>query len=53
MAAKLQPHVVAPELMKSWMGVSMAVATSLEPSLIELVKIRASQINGCAPALAA
>ena len=34
--------------MKSWMATSMAVAASLETSLIGLVKIRASQINGCA-----
>lgn len=48
MTAKLDPYAVAPHLMKSWMGASMAIAASLEPSLIELVKIRASQINGCA-----
>lgn len=48
MTAKLNPYAVAPQLMKSWMGASTAVAASLEPSLIELVKIRASQINGCA-----
>jgi AhpD family alkylhydroperoxidase len=38
----------APSLMKSWFGTSAAVNSSLEPSLTELVKIRASQINGCA-----
>ncbi|MBL0374532.1 carboxymuconolactone decarboxylase family protein [Rhizobium sp. KVB221] len=48
MTAKLDPFAAAPALMKSWMGTSMAAAASLEPSLIELVKIRASQINGCA-----
>ncbi|PTD15852.1 carboxymuconolactone decarboxylase family protein [Sphingomonas fennica] len=48
MTAKLNPYAVAPQLMKNWMGTSMAVAASLESSLIELVKIRASQINGCA-----
>ncbi|HET6605742.1 MAG TPA: carboxymuconolactone decarboxylase family protein [Rhodopila sp.] len=48
MTAKLNPLAVAPLLMKSWLGISMTVAASLEPSLIELVKIRASQINGCA-----
>ena len=48
MTAKLDPYAVAPQLIKSWMGVSVAVAASLEPSLIELVKIRSSQINGCA-----
>lgn len=45
---KLNPYAAAPQLMKSWTGLSMTVAASLEPSLIELVKIRASQINGCA-----
>jgi AhpD family alkylhydroperoxidase len=38
----------APSLMKSWFGTSATVNSSLEPSLTELVKIRASQINGCA-----
>ncbi|MEZ2131380.1 MULTISPECIES: carboxymuconolactone decarboxylase family protein [unclassified Sinorhizobium] len=48
MSAKLDPFAAAPSLMKKWMSTSMEVASSLEPSLIELVKIRASQINGCA-----
>jgi len=48
MTAKLNPFAAAPQLMKSWMGVSTQVADSLEHSLIELVKIRASQINACA-----
>ncbi|AHE56906.1 carboxymuconolactone decarboxylase family protein [Sphingomonas sanxanigenens] len=48
MTAKLDPYAAAPALMKSWMGTAIAVAASLESSLIELVKIRASQINGCA-----
>jgi AhpD family alkylhydroperoxidase len=51
MTAKLEPFAVAPELMKSWMSTSTAAAASLEASLIELVKIRASQINGCANCL--
>jgi AhpD family alkylhydroperoxidase len=38
----------APELMKKWTATSVAVASSLEPGLIGLVEIRASQINGCA-----
>jgi AhpD family alkylhydroperoxidase len=37
-----------PELMKKWAATSVAAASSLEPSLIRLVEIRASQINGCA-----
>ncbi len=38
----------APELMKKWTATSLAVASSLEPTLVGLVEIRASQINGCA-----
>jgi AhpD family alkylhydroperoxidase len=38
----------APDLMKKWMGTSLAAASSLEASLIRLVEIRSSQINGCA-----
>jgi AhpD family alkylhydroperoxidase len=41
----------APELMKKWTATSLAVASSLEPSLVNLVEIRASQINGCANCL--
>ncbi|MBW6421237.1 carboxymuconolactone decarboxylase family protein [Rhizobium sp. XQZ8] len=46
--AKIDIFSAAPTLMKKWMGVSVDVAASLEPSLIELVKIRSSQINECA-----
>ncbi len=42
------PFAAAPHLMKQWMGLSLAVQDSLEPSLIELVKIRSSILNGCA-----
>ncbi len=38
----------APDLMKKWTATSNAVASSLEPALVGLVEIRASQINGCA-----
>ena len=48
MTAKLDPFAASPTLMKQWMAVSMAAEKGLEPSLIELVKIRASQINQCA-----
>jgi AhpD family alkylhydroperoxidase len=34
--------------MKTWTGTSVAIASSLEPALVRLVEIRASQINGCA-----
>jgi AhpD family alkylhydroperoxidase len=42
------PFAAAAPLMKQWMGTSLAVQESLDPGLAELVKIRASQINGCA-----
>jgi AhpD family alkylhydroperoxidase len=51
MTAKLDPFAVAPSLMKSWMGTSLAIHSSLEASLVGLVEIRASQINGCANCL--
>ncbi|HWV51427.1 carboxymuconolactone decarboxylase family protein [Pseudorhodoplanes sp.] len=48
MTAKLDPFAAAPDLVKKWLGLSLAVASSLEQSLVHLVEIRASQINGCA-----
>lgn len=49
----MQPRIdyfaAAPEVMKAMLALEKAVVTSgLEKSLIELVKTRASQINGCA-----
>jgi AhpD family alkylhydroperoxidase len=51
MTPKLNPFAAAPELMKKWQGTSLAIAGSLETSLVHLVEIRASQINGCANCL--
>ena len=48
MTAKLDLFAAAPSLMKNWFTTSVAINSSLDPSLTELVKIRASQINGCA-----
>ncbi|MBT2187940.1 carboxymuconolactone decarboxylase family protein [Sphingobium nicotianae] len=48
MTAKLDPYAASPSLMKQWTAVSMAVEKGLEPDLVELVKIRSSQINQCA-----
>lgn len=49
MQARLDPWQVAPELMNAVLGMEKAAANSgLEQSLYELVKTRASQINGCA-----
>ena len=39
----------APEALRAMYGLERAIRTSgLEPNLLELVKMRASQINGCA-----
>ena len=50
MTAKIDLFAAAPSLMKEWQrtSVALAAAASLEPSINELVKLRASQINGCA-----
>jgi len=45
---KVDPMTAAPALMKTWLRTSMAVASTLDPSLAALVEIRASQINDCA-----
>jgi len=49
MKTRLAPYKIAPDLMKAMGALEAAVAGSgLEKSMIELVKTRASQINGCA-----
>ncbi len=49
MKAKLNPYRAAPEAMKALAAVQDYVQQSgLEPSLVDLVRTRASQINGCA-----
>ena len=52
MTARLNPFTAAPELAQAWFAFSTQVGESgLEKPLLELVKIRASQINGCANCL--
>lgn len=49
MKSRLDPYKAAPGAMKALADLESHVQNSgLEPSLIELVKTRASQINGCA-----
>lgn len=50
MTDKINLFAAAPSLMLEWQKamIALAKASSLEPSLNELVKLRASQINGCA-----
>jgi AhpD family alkylhydroperoxidase len=51
MTAKINPFAAAPALMKAWTDTTLAIAASLEPGLVHLVEIRASQLNGCANCL--
>jgi AhpD family alkylhydroperoxidase len=49
MKARLNPYQASPETMKAMMVLENHVRESgLDPTIVELVKIRASQINGCA-----
>lgn len=49
MTPRLNPFTAAPAPMQSWLDYGLGILQSgLEVSLMELVEIRASQINGCA-----
>jgi AhpD family alkylhydroperoxidase len=49
MTPRLNPFAAAPVPMRSWLDFGKEIlASGLEKGLMELVKIRASQINGCA-----
>src|SRR5581483_3816511 len=50
MKGKLNPFTASP-LIKRWMDASNAIAAGLDPTLVHLVEIRSSQINGCAHCL--
>lgn len=51
MTNKINPFAAAPAEMKEWHRASLAINGSLDPKLVHLVEIRASQINGCANCL--
>lgn len=49
MIQRLNPYTVAPRAMKPMQDLAVSVAASgLEPSVVALVTMRVSQINGCA-----
>src|SRR5271163_302010 len=50
MKARMEPHKASPAAYQAMMGLETFVSKSskLEPSLLELVKMRTSQLNGCA-----
>jgi AhpD family alkylhydroperoxidase len=52
MTRRLNPFAAAPGPMQSWLDFGKAILQcGLEDNLMELVKVRASQINGCAHCL--
>ena len=50
MTTKIDLFAAAPSLMRDWQRtmLTLAAASNFEPRLSELVKLRSSQINGCA-----
>ena len=49
METRLDPRKAAPEVYRAMLALESAVkATGLESNLLDLIKLRASQINGCA-----
>jgi AhpD family alkylhydroperoxidase len=49
METRIDPRKAAPEVYRAMLALESAVkATGLEGNLLDLVKLRASQINGCA-----
>jgi len=52
MTPRLNPYDAAPNLLKAFLAMSAtAEKGTIEPALLELVKMRSSQINGCANCL--
>ena len=49
MSSRINYYAAAPQAMKAMMGLEKAISQSVLPATLrELVRIRASQINGCA-----
>lgn len=46
--SRMQWHQLAPEVYKAMVSLEIAARKGLDPVLVELVKVRASQINRCA-----
>ena len=48
MQPRIDEHKASPQVMKAMMSLEATVhSLGIEPSLLDLIKIRASQINGC------
>ena len=48
MTQRMSPATVAPDLMKAIRALEAYVRSNVDPTLLKLVKLRASIINGCA-----
>ena len=44
----LNPFQAARREMSAWLNVSQTIAASLDPTIVHLVEVRASMLNGCA-----
>jgi AhpD family alkylhydroperoxidase len=51
MTTQINPFTASAAQMKRWLGASQSISASLDQTLVHLVEIRASQINGCAHCL--
>jgi AhpD family alkylhydroperoxidase len=47
MFERLNPHTTAPELQQPMFALTKHISQNIDPVLFELVKLRASMINGC------
>ena len=47
MFERMNPHTTAPELQKPMFALTKHISENIDPVLFELVKLRASMINGC------
>lgn len=46
--SRIDVNAISPEVYEAMIALSAAAATDLDPVIAELIKIRASQLNGCA-----
>lgn len=47
MLQRMNPHKAAPDLQKPMFALSQHIGANIDPVLFELVKLRASMLNGC------
>jgi len=48
MKSRLSPHITAPEEIQALVSLSTEIKTGIDPTIVHLVLVRVSQINGCA-----